>query len=151
METKRHFTVTVLIVYKNKVLLHKHKKLGIWIPVGGHIDENELPEESAAREAGEEAGLDIELYNFDEDNRVYYKTEKNKLLIKPAHIELHKIEEGHFHINFVYYGRAGSDKIKPGEQEKEDFKWFGKEELDDEKIAESVRFISKEALEILGD
>ena len=44
MEITRHFTATTVIVHKNKVLLHLHKKLGIWIPVGGHIDRDELPE-----------------------------------------------------------------------------------------------------------
>ena len=63
MEITRHFTATVLIVHHNRVLLHRHKKFGSLLPVGGHIDRNELPEETALRKAKEEAGLDIELYN----------------------------------------------------------------------------------------
>ena len=149
MAVIKHFTVTVLVVYKNKVLLHRHKKLGIWIPVGGHIEENELPEETVVREAREEAGLEIKLYNPDQDNLGCYN--KGELLIKPVHIELHKIKEDHFHINLVYYGRTGSDEIKPSEQAKEGFKWFSRQKLSDKKIAESVKFVCEEALEILGD
>lgn len=41
MEITKHFTATTIIVYKNKALLHLHKKLGIWLPVGGHIDQDD--------------------------------------------------------------------------------------------------------------
>ena len=61
MEITRHFTATIMVVYNNKMLLHMHKKLGLWLPVGGHIDRDELPEEAALREAKEESGLDVEI------------------------------------------------------------------------------------------
>ena len=42
---KKHFTATVYIVSKideeYKVLLHYHKKLLIWIAIGGHIEKDE--------------------------------------------------------------------------------------------------------------
>ncbi|MFH1838007.1 MAG: NUDIX domain-containing protein [Candidatus Kuenenbacteria bacterium] len=65
MEITRHFTTTVYIIYKQKVLLHLHKKLGVWVPIGGHIDRDELPQVATLRETKEEAGLDINLYNPD--------------------------------------------------------------------------------------
>ncbi len=52
---KIDFTASVYIVFKNKVLLHKHKKLGIWLQPGGHIELDEDPNEAALREAKEEA------------------------------------------------------------------------------------------------
>ena len=42
------------LVNDGKVLLIKHKKLGIWLAPGGHIDGNELPEKAAEREFWEE-------------------------------------------------------------------------------------------------
>ena len=56
----RDFTVAVFVVHSNHVLLHPHKKLGLWLPPGGHIDAPELPDDAAVREVREEAGIDIE-------------------------------------------------------------------------------------------
>lgn len=40
----RHFTVSVFIINKDKVLFHLHKKAKKMLPLGGHIEVNELPE-----------------------------------------------------------------------------------------------------------
>jgi 8-oxo-dGTP pyrophosphatase MutT (NUDIX family) len=37
----------------------KHKKLGKWLPPGGHIEPNELPDDAACREVLEETGLKV--------------------------------------------------------------------------------------------
>ena len=37
-QTGRHFTVAVFVVWEGKVLLHFHRKLGMWLPPGGHIE-----------------------------------------------------------------------------------------------------------------
>lgn len=42
------------IVNKDKLLLIHHKKLKKWLPVGGHIDENETPCKALRREVKEE-------------------------------------------------------------------------------------------------
>ena len=57
----RHFTVAVFVVWEGKVLLHLHRKLGMWLPPGGHIERDELPDDAAVREVFEETGLRIEL------------------------------------------------------------------------------------------
>ncbi len=57
LHEKIDFTASVYIVREGKVLLHKHKKLGIWLPPGGHIEPEEDPNQAALREAKEESGL----------------------------------------------------------------------------------------------
>ena len=47
----RHFTVAVFVVHDGCVLLHFHRKLGKWLPPGGHVEDNELPDDAALREA----------------------------------------------------------------------------------------------------
>ena len=57
----RDFTTEVFIVFNKKLLLFKHKKIGLWFPPGWHIEKNELIDESALKEIKEETGLDVEL------------------------------------------------------------------------------------------
>jgi len=58
---KIDFTASVYIVNGDSVFLHLHQKTGRWLPVGGHIELDEDPNQAALREAKEESGLDIEL------------------------------------------------------------------------------------------
>lgn len=52
-------TATGFLVHKNTVLLVKHKKLGIWLAPGGHVEKNELPHSAAEREFWEETGVKV--------------------------------------------------------------------------------------------
>ena len=56
-ELVREFTVAVFVVHEGRVLLLAHPKLGRWLPPGGHIEPNELPDEAAVREVEEETGI----------------------------------------------------------------------------------------------
>ena len=58
---KIDFTVAIFVVHDGKVLLIHHRKLDKWLPLGGHIELDEDPEQAALREAKEESGLDVEL------------------------------------------------------------------------------------------
>jgi len=53
------YTAGGILIHEGKVLLIKHKKLGIWLNPGGHIDEGELPHEAAEREFFEETGVKV--------------------------------------------------------------------------------------------
>src|SRR5687767_9813032 len=50
---KIDFTVAVFIVQDARVLLVHHRKLNKWLPIGGHIELEEDPEQAALREAQE--------------------------------------------------------------------------------------------------
>ena len=58
---KIDFTVAIFVVHDAKVLIIHHRKLDKWLPLGGHIELDEDPEQAALREAREESGLDVEL------------------------------------------------------------------------------------------
>ena len=53
------YTAGGMLIHEGKVLLVKHKKLGIWLNPGGHIDDGELPHEAAEREFFEETGVQV--------------------------------------------------------------------------------------------
>ena len=55
---KIDFTVAIFVVQDGRVLLVHHRKLNKWLPLGGHIELDEDPEEAALREAQEESGFD---------------------------------------------------------------------------------------------
>lgn len=54
-----HVTGSAIIVGQRGVVLHRHKRLGLWLQPGGHIEPGETPWEAALREAQEETGLDV--------------------------------------------------------------------------------------------
>ncbi len=100
----RDFTATAFVVWRDKVLLHKHKKLDMWLPCGGHIEENELPDDAAKREVLEESGVEIELVG----NKAL-EIDKPLQLIQPRGIQLEQIRTDHEHIDLIYFARPVKD------------------------------------------
>ena len=47
------FVVSAFIVHKGKVLLIYHKRYHEWLPIGGHIELDEDPQEALYREIKE--------------------------------------------------------------------------------------------------
>src|SRR5438105_1836856 len=88
----RHFTVAVFVVFKGQVLLHYHRKLGKWLPPGGHIEDNELPDQAARREVLEETGIRVRLVGG-------LPVDEPVQLALPAGIQVEDIYPGHQHID----------------------------------------------------
>ncbi len=143
MALTRHHTATVLIVHENRVLLHKHKTLNILLPVGGHIDDNELPEETAIREVFEETGLKVKLYQPDQ-----VAFSDIRCLIKPVHNLLIQITEDHYHIDWVYYAISESNIIAPQDNESEQINWYSAQDMESLEMPENVKIMALEALRI---
>ena len=159
---KKHFTATALIIHDNQVLLLFHKKLGSWLPPGGHLEDNELPHECAIRETKEETGLNIEIISSRIEKIV--GDEIAWELPRPAFIQAWEIprpqfmleevipenkkEEEHRHIDHVYLAKPLHTNLHPQEGHK--LKWFTLEEiknLPDEEIFENCKQICLTALQ----
>lgn len=149
----KHFTVSVFIVCKDKVLLHLHKKAKKILPLGGHIELNELPEEACIRESKEEAGLKINLYNpLDIALKNSCDLSGEKLLINPMHTIFGEVNPNHYHIDFVYYATTNSFETCPENGESKILKWYSKEELNKStNIQANILTMANEALELLGE
>jgi len=140
-QTGRQFTVAVFVVWDGKVLLHFHRKLGMWLPPGGHIEKDELPDDAAVREVFEETGVAVELVG---DRREDITDPVQ--LHRPAGIQLENIGPGHQHIDLIYFARPrGSTEIQARYGE-EKFGWYGPDEWDDMRVNAEVRGWCERAL-----
>lgn len=145
----KHFTATAYIVSKinnkYKVLLHKHKKLNIWIGIGGHVEEDENPMECVLREVKEEANLDIKLIS----KKRLLKTKDVEELITPQTIIEEKIppyknEPAHFHVDNIYFAFCKNPQnIKMNE----DYRWFSSADLGKYRLEEEVETYAKKAID----
>lgn len=58
MSQRRAFAVAIFARNDCAILLVRHRRLGLWLPVGGEIEPGETPLEAARRELLEETGLE---------------------------------------------------------------------------------------------
>lgn len=106
---KVHVTASAILVSddRRRVLLHRHKRLGLWLQPGGHIDAGESPWVAATREAREETGLPAELAD-------------DSLL----HVDVHPGPRGHTHLDLRYLVTSPMVPPSPPEGESQDVQWF---------------------------
>lgn len=146
MKLDRTLTSSVYVVYKEKVLLHMHRKYKTLFPIGGHMLSNEVPYETAIREIYEESGLEVELYNEDS------KLDLGRViqLHKPMHILLENVGHEVENIDFIYFAKAVSDELKPQRGESKELYWFTREEIENhDNIKPHVKSMAIEALKII--
>ena len=138
------FVVSVFIVHQNKVLLIYHKKYKEWLPIGGHIELDEDPEEALYREIREESGLKVRI--LAETPNVRHRGVKP--LPTPAFVDAHRIDSRHKHIAFVYFGVSSTDRVRLHTREHREFRWLSQWELKDPelKLTRSIYFYCLEAL-----
>ncbi|TSC58796.1 MAG: (di)nucleoside polyphosphate hydrolase [Candidatus Peregrinibacteria bacterium Greene0416_19] len=142
----RHFTATAFVLdSQQRVLLLWHRRLGRWMPPGGHVDENETPEETAKRECREETGLEVEIIGSStglttgsELDLFAKNPEEGHMLKKPIAFLLENIpaseqrdEPAHQHMDFLYLARPiDEDQILTlDESEGGELRWFTKEQI----------------------
>lgn len=99
MQVTRDFAATVFVVWRGSLLLHRHRKLGLWLPPGGHVDPDEIPDDAAVREVLEETGVAIELVG-----ETALDIAEPRQLIRPRGVQLERIAPDHDHIDLIYYG-----------------------------------------------
>ncbi|MGV8943629.1 NUDIX hydrolase [Thermomonas sp.] len=108
-----HFTASAWLVSADggRVLLTHHRKLGMWLQLGGHADGERDLKIAALKEAEEESGLDdlhIEPEIFDLDRH---------------RIPEHKGVPEHWHYDVRYVVRAGGNEAYIVSDESHDLAW----------------------------
>lgn len=140
--TGRHFTVAVFVVSGRKVLLHFHRKLGMSLPPGGHIEEGELPDDAAVREVFEEAGIEVELVGERRED-----VDEPRQLHRPAGIQLENIGVGHEHIDLIYFAKPTSSVDVREENEGDRTGFYGPFDWEALNVNAEVRGWCERALE----
>jgi 8-oxo-dGTP pyrophosphatase MutT (NUDIX family) len=144
----RHFVATGYVVFEGKTLLLLHKKLGMWLPPGGHIDEGELPDEACLREIKEETGLDAEIVS--PKRRPDPKAPGVQYLHQPSHVQLEDIPNHPQHIDLIYFCTVKSAQAVRAVEEADDMRWFSAEELDAPHIRDEVRDTARLAIQFVS-
>lgn len=137
----RHFTATALVIdeKRQRSLLLWHKRLQRWMPPGGHMEPNELPEEAAVREAKEETGLDVEILGEEQEDFYRNTGYEGRILKKPFAFFLERIpaseersEPEHEHIDFIFRARVRDPKqsITLCTAESDHLRWFTRKEIE---------------------
>lgn len=123
---EKHFCVSVYVYNENeqKVLLVKHKKMGLWVQPGGHVEKDESMEEAAVREVFEETGLTVELLGKRVPRECDY--------ILPLAIQKNIVKDDHVHMDFVYVAKVtGNNELVQNVEETDGIKWYSLNEIND--------------------
>lgn len=138
------FVVSVFIVYRERVLLVHHKRYNEWLPIGGHIEMDEDPEQALYREIKEECGLQVRILA----KKPAISHFGVKALPAPEYMDVHRIDRIHQHIAFVYFGIARSSKVRLHVREHKNYAWLTRSELKQPsyRLSPSILFYCQKAL-----
>jgi 8-oxo-dGTP pyrophosphatase MutT (NUDIX family) len=142
---KIDFTVAIFVVHDAKVLVIHHRKLDKWLPLGGHIELDEEPEQAALRETKEESGLDVELLG----ERPPTTSPGTRALIAPRFLDIHRISDTHEHIGMIYWARPkSSTDAQCAKAEHHDIRWCSAADLDKLQplMSEAVKWYCRKAI-----
>ncbi|MEU5437338.1 NUDIX hydrolase [Streptomyces sp. NPDC020719] len=112
-----HLTASALVVdpERGRVLLTLHKKLGMWLQMGGHCESGDVSVAAAAlREATEESGI----------------AGLTLLPGGPVRLDRHPIPAPcHWHLDVQYAALAPADAVEAISDESLDLRWYGWDEV----------------------
>lgn len=139
------FVTSVFVVHEEAVLLVFHRHYNRWLPIGGHIELNEDPEQGLFREIQEESGLEVTILSSKPD----FVVPGVKPILKPHFMDVHDIRDNHKHIAFIYVGKSSHRQVQLHEREHSQFQWFTQAEVQSHpSLDPSIRYYALEALRI---
>jgi 8-oxo-dGTP diphosphatase len=146
-------TATTFIVRTDKtepmIMLHMHRKLGKYMPFGGHVELDENPWQTITHELKEEAGYDVAKLKILQP-KLRLKDIGDESLLNPVPIysltTQYSAGENHYHIDNCYAMAADSEPDGlPGSDESSDLQLFTRDQiamLPESTIFPSIRIAS---------
>jgi 8-oxo-dGTP diphosphatase len=101
------------------LLLGDHRKSGLWLPPGGHVEDGEDPHQAVIREAREELGIEAE---FLDDNPLFLTVTRTNQVNSHLDVDLW----------FVLQVARHRTQFNPDPREFKGIRWFGLDEPQDE-------------------
>ena len=134
---RRAYSVAVYPRYGDRLLLIRHRRLGVWLPPGGECLPGERPEDAAARELFEETGL---IGRFPHTSHI--DGTPNGFIGYEEHIAGKK----GLHLNFVFVVDVATQQIKPND-EFDEWRWVTLEDGPWEDAPRNVQQLAALALQ----
>lgn len=112
------------IMRGDRLLLIHHKKLDKWLPVGGHIEKNEIPDIALRREIREEVGMEVEFLEYPASRRG-----NSGEIAMPFYVNKHHISNKHSHYCLFYLLKHVSGELNIQKNELKGGQWLARHEL----------------------
>ncbi|UTH74298.1 NUDIX hydrolase [Chromobacterium sp. IIBBL 290-4] len=130
-ELEKHFTASVFVLNPaREVLLLRHRKLGVWLYPGGHVERDETPDQAALRELREETGIAAELMGARDAGLADAAAD-----VTPLHLPYRVLceyiadaRDPHYHLDLIYLARTASRRC-PMEREAGEAGFFSHDRL----------------------
>jgi len=131
---KRHFCASAFVInpIDKKILLVKHHLWDKWVQPGGHIEDEETPEEAAVREVFEETGVKVSL--------IGERFPREDDMIRPLGIQCNRKENGDRHFDIIYAATPNNSETDLViSNESYDIGWFSRNELENLSVFPDVK------------
>lgn len=119
------YTISVFIIHDNQILLVEHPRYDKWLPIGGHIELDETPEQALFREIDEESGLNVRILSDKPDG----DEPDQQYLLRPNYLDVHDANPPHRHVAFIYFGVSDSSAFRKS-AEHTDMRWVAADNLE---------------------
>ncbi|MBP7875908.1 NUDIX domain-containing protein [Candidatus Woesebacteria bacterium] len=168
------FTAAAFLIQDKKILLIKHKKIGLWLAPGGHVEPGELPHRAAERECFEETGVAVRAVDqFFGPGKKYHDSAVIQYFPSPILSNIHWVSQSNYqartndpehyqpiapwlkgceqHFNFTYVVEPmGSIETTLDQMETDGIGWFSLEEMKEIETTDDIRFEVSHAFKLLG-
>ncbi len=147
---KKCIVASCLVIENGKLLMLEHRKIGKWLPPGGHVEAEEFPDEAALRETKEETGLDVEILGND---WIMHTDPLSHTLREPfaiVHEDVpYKTGPMHIHFDMIYAARIKGGKLG-GNDESTGLRWMDSGEIEKLDTLPNVKAVALAALKKYG-
>lgn len=129
---------TTFVFAGGRFAIHWHKKVGKWLPPGGHVEDDELPDHAAVREVLEELGVPCRLLTSGQPDLGIDSVPL------PIAILVESIDEQHSHIDMIYIATTDNEKID------DNFSWVTVEEAESMGAPVDVTRLARMGLDLIN-